>query len=102
MPMSLSGSPERAAQRPQPWGARLTPAVTSDGLRWDLSGHLELFSMRQGARGLLAERSTDEPWDDAREEAVERAVLVLDELASNALRHGRPPVIAQLFDRGET
>jgi hypothetical protein len=73
--------------------------VTGESLRWELSGHLELSWMRRDARGLL---TGDEPSDDGREEAVERAVLVLDELAANALRHGLPPVTAQLFDRGET
>jgi hypothetical protein len=32
------------------------------------------------------------------EEVVERAILVIDELASNALRHGSPPSILSIGD----
>jgi hypothetical protein len=59
--------------------------------------------MRRDARGLLtgsADPTGGGP--DAHDEAIERAVLALDELASNALRHGRPPVSAELFDQGDT
>jgi anti-sigma regulatory factor (Ser/Thr protein kinase) len=81
----------------------VSPAVTVEARRWLLSGHLQLSAMRRDARGLLAS-SVDPagPWTDAHDESVERAVLALDELASNALRHGRQPVSAELFDRGDT
>jgi hypothetical protein len=96
-----------SAGRPVPgelrWDAATSPEVAVDGRCWLLSGHLQLSAMRRDARGLLASSSVPiGQWTDADDEAVDRAVLALDELASNALRHGRPPVSAELFDRGDT
>ena len=85
------------------WDEAASPEVVVDGRCWLLSGHLQLSAMRRDARGVLASSSDPiDQWTDADDEAVDRAVLALDELASNALRHGRQPVSAELFDRGDT
>jgi two-component sensor histidine kinase len=59
--------------------------------------------MRREARALLVS-SVDctQHATAAQDEAIERTILSLDELASNALRHGLPPVSAELFDRGDS
>ncbi|TFV89604.1 ATP-binding protein [Blastococcus sp. CT_GayMR16] len=102
MTPTASPNPDRGRPRALSWAASATPAVTADGRRWQLSGHLQLSAMRRDARGLLGSSVGPGPWNDAQDEAIERAVLALDELASNALRHGRSPISAELFDRGET
>lgn len=56
--------------------------------RWELTGLRELRQVRRAARDYLTDMGEDE-------DAVERAILVIDELASNAVRHGTPP--ATLF-----
>lgn len=66
---------------------------------WVLTDLRQLSAVRRHARELLAAEAAA---DDDGVEAVDRAVLVLDELASNALRHGALPAGLQLCDQGET
>jgi Histidine kinase-like ATPase domain len=103
MTPGASLGPGRPVPEAAHWNASEPPSIPADGHRWQLSGHLELSAMRRDARGLLA-RGADavRHGGDADDEPGERVVLALDELASNALRHGGPPVSAELFDRGDT
>ncbi len=85
------------------WAESASPAATEASGSWELSGHPQLSAMRREARILLV--SSADPsggWTDAHDEVVDRTVLSLDELASNALRHGLAPVSAELFDLGES
>ncbi len=63
-----------------------TPPSATDGRSWDLSGIAQLPRMRGDVRALLD--------DTVDEELRDRLVLALDEMASNALRHGRGRVRA--------
>ncbi|WP_207500308.1 ATP-binding protein [Klenkia soli] len=56
-----------------------------------------LSAVRRQVRTFLASGLADDA-GDAGEDAVERAVLVIDELTSNALRHGRSPSRLQVCD----
>jgi anti-sigma regulatory factor (Ser/Thr protein kinase) len=60
--------------------------VAAEGLSWDLSDVAELPGMRAAVRRLVAEHAlrAGRAGDDLRD----RLVLALDEMASNALRHG--------------
>jgi signal transduction histidine kinase len=105
MTPGASAGPGRPVPEAAHWDASEPPSIPADGHRWRLSGHLELSAMRRAARGLVARGAAAVPGgagDVDHAEAVERVVLALDELASNALRHGGPPVSAELFDRGDT
>jgi two-component sensor histidine kinase len=59
----------------------------------------ELAKLRTRLRSELTGRATVERPED--EHWAERLVLVSDELASNALRHGHPPVAASLQRAGD-
>ena len=74
-----------------PWPAEAPPPSLA-GWSWAPTTLSELPAARRELRAALtAEPSTgDAP--DQREEDHERLVLVFDEMSSNALRHGAPPV----------
>jgi two-component sensor histidine kinase len=75
---------------PHPWEpAPAPPAV--ECCTWDLDRPRQLAAARRDARQHL----TREP-DGASAETAEHVVMVLDELASNALRHGSPPASIEL------
>ena len=80
-----------------------TAAPASDGTRLDLQleslGDLSRVrrTVRQYLLGSLAAAGDLPP---AAEDAVDEALLVIDELASNALRHGLPPASLHLADLG--
>jgi anti-sigma regulatory factor (Ser/Thr protein kinase) len=99
-----SPGPGRSVPGAPRWDASDPPSVSAGGYRWQLSDPRQLSAVRRDARGLLARGADGVPRrsDDALDEAAERIVLALDELASNALRHGGPPVSVELFDRGAT
>ncbi len=69
-----------------------TPPHAFDGLQWDLQDIAELPSVRaQVRRHVAASAQRDDPRSaDLRDQLV----LALDEMASNALRHGRGHVQA--------
>ena len=56
-----------------------TPPAASDGLSWELSEIAQLPHVRAALRGHLGSADPD---------VRDRLVLALDEMASNALRHG--------------
>jgi anti-sigma regulatory factor (Ser/Thr protein kinase) len=62
---------------------------------WGLSSGDELRLLRSGLRRALDAHTPAEA------DLSERVTLVATELASNALRHGRPPVAVRLLRAGE-
>ncbi|MCW2581624.1 MAG: Two component sensory transduction histidine kinase with sensory domain [Klenkia sp.] len=56
-----------------------------------------LSAVRRRVRAFLT-AGCDLVSEEACEDAVEKAVLVIDELTSNALRHGQPPTSLQVCD----
>ena len=63
----------------------------------------QLAAVRRRVRALLtaslSERGMADP--DLVEEVVERSILVIDELASNAIRHGTAPATLDVRDTGD-
>jgi two-component sensor histidine kinase len=95
-----------------PWGSPATKAVTvvlwqparlPHGFRelWcqELHSLSELSGLRARLRGTLTGSPT--VVDPEREHWSERLVLITDELTSNALRHGAPPVETALSRFGD-
>ena len=62
------------------------PPQAHDGLRWELSDISELPRIRAEVRRHITERAVRDDGDRA--DLRDRLVLALDEMASNALRHG--------------
>jgi two-component sensor histidine kinase len=82
------------------WARRSWPASYSDGHlvgRWEPATPAELTVHR---RELSAVLHDGERPADADECAVERLVLVVEELVSNALRYGSPPVSVEIIATG--
>jgi hypothetical protein len=82
------------------WAQRPRPAPFSDApllASWEPSGPAELTAHRRELSVRLHDRDRPAEVD---EEAVERLLLVFEELVSNALRHGRPPVRVELTTFG--
>jgi anti-sigma regulatory factor (Ser/Thr protein kinase) len=73
----------QAAGAPWPSGA---PPEARDELAWELSAVGELPRVRTDVRRFAAEQEADAGADAA--DLHDRLVLALDEMASNALRHG--------------
>ena len=74
------------------------PAQAVELQQWVLSSGDELRPLRLGLRAALTEHRLIGP---ARpDETADRVILVATELASNALRHGRPPAVVRLL-RGD-
>lgn len=65
------------------WDVRPVPVIEACRA-WELTGLRQLCGVRRAARRYLAEAGEGE-------DTVEQTILVLDELASNALRHGSLP-----------
>jgi two-component sensor histidine kinase len=81
------------------------PPPAEQGLTWQLEHVSQLPRVRTQVRRHLAEARTDEPDAEAAAEAADlddNVVLVLDEMASNALRHGGGGVVARLAPRGRS
>jgi hypothetical protein len=85
------GGPEGTGMSPSTWGQRPRPESGSAHAigRWGPAGLADLTTNR---RRLSAALHGGARPPDADEGAVERLLLVYEELTSNALRHGRPPV----------
>jgi serine/threonine-protein kinase RsbW len=64
--------------------------------RWELGAFGDLGDLRAALRRAVADAITTAPGD-----AVERMALVVTELATNALRHGRPPAVVRLLREGD-
>jgi anti-sigma regulatory factor (Ser/Thr protein kinase) len=75
------------------WPSAPAPEAAG-GLRWELDDVAQLPRVRaEVRRHMAAEQGADDPRvDDLRD----RLVLALDEMASNALRHGGTPVLASV------
>jgi anti-sigma regulatory factor (Ser/Thr protein kinase) len=69
------------------------PPDASGGLRWELDDVAQLPRVRSEVRRHMAPQVPDDPHvHDLRDQLV----LALDEMASNALRHGGAPVLASV------
>jgi anti-sigma regulatory factor (Ser/Thr protein kinase) len=73
------------------WPVRPLPDGRGDVWRWNLGTVAELPAARAALRARLGVVGLP---DDETDTSGERLVLAFDELASNALRHGRSPVVA--------
>ncbi|MGY1670652.1 ATP-binding protein [Geodermatophilus sp. SYSU D00710] len=73
------------------WPLRPLPDGRGELWRFDLGDIAELPAARAGLREHLGSLGFPRDPDDP---ASDRLVLAFDELASNALRHGRSPVVA--------
>jgi two-component sensor histidine kinase len=80
---------------PHPWESSPAPPA-AECCTWDLDQPRQLAAARRGAR----QRLTRAP-DGASAETAEHVVMVLDELASNALRHGSVPASIALCRRAD-
>ena len=73
------------------WPLRPLPDGRGEVWRWQLTEVAELPGVRAGLRDRLNSVGfSSEPEDPA----AEQLILAFDELASNALRHGKSPVVA--------
>ena len=86
--------PERYTEALVSWREdSAVPTATGDRLALDLTTLRGLGAVRRQVQAFLLSSAVDggrEPTPEV-EDTVDRAVLVIDELASNALRHGAPP-----------
>jgi PAS domain S-box-containing protein len=90
-------TPERYAQAHAAWRAEEpVPEADESGLDVELTTLRGLSAVRRQARDFLLSSLGAEGDEDA----VDQAVLVIDELASNALRHGSRPADLHVGDRG--
>ncbi|GAA3957793.1 ATP-binding protein [Actinoplanes auranticolor] len=71
------------------------PAQAVQLEQWSLTNGDELRPLRLGLRAALSAHGLVDP--APADEIVDRVVLVATELASNALRHGRPPAVVRLL-----
>jgi two-component sensor histidine kinase len=83
----------------QLWQSRAMPSGFAEIWHQELHSLPELGRLRARLRAELTGSATVA--DPQREHWSERMVLVVDELASNALRHGAPPAGATLSRSGE-
>ncbi len=77
------------------WPLRPLPDGRGEVWRWNLAALGELPAARAGLRTRLGDVGA--PAVDDEDGASEELVLAFDELASNALRHGKSPVIATVI-----
>ncbi|TKJ22845.1 ATP-binding protein [Blastococcus sp. CCUG 61487] len=73
------------------WPVRPLPDERGETWRWTLGDLAELPAARSALRNRLLASGIG---PGGLEDSGERLVLAFDELASNALRHGEPPVVA--------
>jgi anti-sigma regulatory factor (Ser/Thr protein kinase) len=86
---STTGGRCVSEERARAW-VEARPPRGSDCTTWS-PGHLsDLSAVRREFRAWIADATDDSP--RPRENRIEESVLALDELMSNALRHGRSPV----------
>ena len=101
----MSGSVRTPAEYAEAYASwrddRPVPAAADARLSLQLVSLRGLTAVRRQVRHFLMS-SLGAGWDDeappAAEDAVERAVLVIDELTSNALRHGSAPSSLHIGD----
>jgi anti-sigma regulatory factor (Ser/Thr protein kinase) len=73
------------------WPVRPLPDGRGEVWRWHLAELAQLPAVRAGLRDRLGDVGSPH---DGSDRAGEQLILALDELASNALRHGESPVVA--------
>ena len=73
------------------WPVRPLPDGRGEVWRWHLAELAQLPAVRAGLRDRLGDVGSPH---DGSDHAGEQLILALDELASNALRHGESPVVA--------
>lgn len=78
------------------WTQRPPPRLGGPGGQWELATPADLHFLRAEVRRLVDKESV--VMDDARSE---RFLLAVEELASNGLRHGGPPVRARVVAAAE-
>jgi Histidine kinase-like ATPase domain len=85
------GGSEGTGMSPSTWGQRPRPESGSALVigRWGPAGLANLTADRRRLAAALHDGARPPNADDS---AVERLLLTYEELTSNALRHGRPPV----------
>lgn len=81
---------------PTPWTQRRLPSGQRETcvLRWDLTTVAEVTACRGRLRELAADGT------GADDDAVERLLLIVEELASNGVRHGGAPVTITVTTTG--
>ena len=77
-----------------PWPQAPVPGTDGTGKEWQVSSLAQLHHLRADLRAHLRSRSRDDGNDQP---LSERLLLVVDELTSNGLRHGLPPVTARVI-----
>ncbi|WP_164703254.1 ATP-binding protein [Modestobacter sp. KNN46-3] len=75
------------------WTSAPVPPASGEVWAWDVGSVADLPAVRRQLRTRL---NADGGLPDANSAAAERVILAFDELVSNALRHGRGPVHAQV------
>ena len=75
------------------WDPAPVPPASGHVWAWDVASIADLPAVRRQLRTRL---NADDGLPDAESAAAERVILAFDELVSNALRHGRRPVHAQV------
>lgn len=73
------------------WTQRPPPRLRGPSGQWELATPADLYYLRAEVRRLVDEETTE--MNDARSE---RFLMAVEELASNGLRHGGPPVRARV------
>ena len=103
---SETSTPEQHAHAAATWHTDTpVPKAADSRLSLQLASLSALSPVRRQVRAFL-QASLEPPGgtavggrdEDAEDDAVERAILVIDELASNALRHGLPPSSLHVCD----
>ena len=89
------GSPMHAEQ--PAWPARPVPTVEGPVWCWDVTGIEQLAGIRADIRALI---DGVRGGPDAHSAAGERLLLAVEELTSNALRHGEAPVRTDITSTG--
>ena len=76
-----------------PWPHAPVPGTDGPGKEWQVSSPAQLYGLRADLRAHLRSTACDH---GAGEPVSERILMVVDELTSNGLRHGLPPVTARV------
>jgi len=97
-----TGTPVHYAEALTSWHTdRPAPTAADTRLALELKSLRGLSAVRRQVRDFLLSSfgtGRDEDVSPAVSDAVDRAILVIDELASNAVRHGTPPSDLQIED----
>jgi anti-sigma regulatory factor (Ser/Thr protein kinase) len=81
------------------WPQAPVPGTERTGREWQVSSPAQLHHLRADLRDHLRSCACDH---DGEEPVSERILLIVDELASNGLRHGLPPVTARVVPTSDS